>query len=131
MITRKERAASRRRQRSINSILVVAGGVLVVLVIGFLLSGKSSGQALTPAQVGKLIGDFSLSDIHGKTVHLRDYAGQAVLVNAWATWCPPCRAEMPDLDAYYQAHQNDGFVILAVNAVTLSATRLLLQIRIN
>ena len=60
--------------------------------------------------------DFKLTDIHGKTVRLSDFAGKAVLINAWATWCPPCKAEMPDLNAYYQAHQDEGFVILAVNA---------------
>ena len=62
------------------------------------------------------MGDFSLTDINSKTVHLSDYAGKAVLNNAWATWYPPCKAEMPDLNAYYQAHQADGFVLLAVNA---------------
>lgn len=39
-----------------------------------------------------------------------------VLLNAWATWCPPCRAEIPDLNAYYQAHQEHGFVLLGIDA---------------
>ncbi len=49
-------------------------------------------------------------------MRLSDYAGKVVLLNAWATWCPPCKAEMPDLNAYYHAHQDEGFVILAINA---------------
>jgi peroxiredoxin len=49
-------------------------------------------------------------------VKLSDYRGQVVLLNTWATWCPPCRAEMPDLETYYQQHQEDGFVVLAVNS---------------
>ena len=42
--------------------------------------------------------------------------GQVVLINAWATWCPPCVAEMPDLQAYYQAHRDENFIILGINA---------------
>jgi peroxiredoxin len=59
--------------------------------------------------------DFTLQTLDGQTVNLSDYRGQVVLLNTWATWCPPCRAEMPDLEAYYQQHQEDGFVVLAVN----------------
>ncbi len=60
--------------------------------------------------------DFALQTIDGHTVKLSDYRGQVVLLNTWATWCPPCRAEMPDLEAYYRQHQGDGFVVLAVNS---------------
>lgn len=89
---------------------------MIVIAAILLLSDKPSTPALGPARVGKPLGDFSLSDINGKTVHLSDYTGKTVLVNAWATWCPPCKAEMPDLNAYYQTHQADGFMLLAVNA---------------
>ncbi len=116
MTTRKELAAIRRRRQKIKIILSVLGGLLVVVAAVILLSGNSSSQASGPAQIGKPLEDFQLSDIHGKTVRLSNYAGKAVLINAWATWCPPCKAEMPDLNAYYQTHQDEGFVILAVNA---------------
>jgi cytochrome c biogenesis protein CcmG, thiol:disulfide interchange protein DsbE len=116
MTTRKELAAIRRRRQKIKLILSVVGGLLFVVAAVFLLSGNSSSQASGPAQIGKPMEDFKLTDIHGKTVHLSDFAGKAVLINAWATWCPPCKAEMPDLNAYYQTHQDEGFIILAVNA---------------
>ena len=45
-----------------------------------------------------------------------DYAGRPVLINAGATWCPPCKAELPDIQQLYQRHQAHGFVVLAVNA---------------
>jgi peroxiredoxin len=69
-----------------------------------------------PARVGATMADFKLLDTNGKQVKLSDYAGQAVLINTWATWCPPCRAEMPDLNVFYQKHRESGFVVLAVNA---------------
>jgi peroxiredoxin len=59
--------------------------------------------------------DFTLQTLDGQAVNLRDYRGHVVLLNTWATWCLPCRAEMPELEAYYQQHQEDGFVVLAVN----------------
>lgn len=71
---------------------------------------------MIPPRVGAPLSSFSLTDIQGNKVKLSDYKGKVVLVNAWATWCPPCRAKMPDLNAYYQAHQTDGFMVLAVNA---------------
>jgi peroxiredoxin len=59
--------------------------------------------------------DFTLTDLHGKTWHLRDLRGKVVLVNFWATWCPPCRKEMPDLDALYNKFKDQDFVILAIS----------------
>ena len=116
MATRKEQTAIRRRRQKITTLFYLVGGLLLVIATGFLLSGKKTAQAIGPARVGKQLGDFSLTDITGKKVHLSDYTGQVVLLNAWATWCPPCKAEMPDLNAYYQAHHDQGFVILAINA---------------
>jgi peroxiredoxin len=58
--------------------------------------------------------DFTLTDIHGKTWAAKDLRGQVVLLNFWATWCPPCRSEMPDLDFIYKRFKNDGLIVLAV-----------------
>ena len=59
--------------------------------------------------------DFTLSDLEGKDWTLRDLRGKVVLVNFWATWCPPCRKEMPDLDALYKKFKSQGLVILAID----------------
>jgi peroxiredoxin len=66
--------------------------------------------------------DFRLTSLSSETVHLSDYAGQIVLINFWATWCPPCRAEMPAINAFYEAHKEAGFVVLAVNSQEEAAT---------
>lgn len=59
--------------------------------------------------------DFTLSDLQGKQWHLRDLRGKVVLVNFWATWCPPCRKEMPDLQSLYQKYKDQGFVVLSIS----------------
>jgi peroxiredoxin len=59
--------------------------------------------------------DFTLNDLQGKAWHLRELRGKVVLVNFWATWCPPCRKEMPDLDALYNKFKDQGFVVLAIS----------------
>jgi peroxiredoxin len=59
--------------------------------------------------------DFTLTDLQGKTWSLRKLKGKVVLVNFWATWCPPCRKEMPDLNTLYQRFKGQGFVILAIS----------------
>ncbi len=59
--------------------------------------------------------DFALTDLNGMKWNLRALAGKVVLVNFWATWCPPCRKELPDLSALYQRFRPRGLVILAIS----------------
>ncbi len=59
--------------------------------------------------------NFTLADLQGKSWTLQDLRGKVVLVNFWATWCPPCRKEMPDLQALYDKYKDQGFVVLAIS----------------
>jgi peroxiredoxin len=59
--------------------------------------------------------DFTLTDLNGKSWTLKDLKGKVVLLNFWATWCPPCRKEMPDLEALYKRFGSQGLVILGID----------------
>ncbi|MDX9800962.1 MAG: TlpA disulfide reductase family protein [Spirochaetia bacterium] len=59
--------------------------------------------------------DFSLKDIYGKQVNLKDYHGKVIMLNFWATWCPPCRKEMPTMEVLYNKMKGRNFEMLAVN----------------
>lgn len=72
----------------------------------------NSDAPLVGTSVGNLAPDFTLTTATGDTVNLSDYRGTKVMLNFWGTWCPPCRAEMPDMEKFYQEHDVE---ILAVN----------------
>lgn len=66
-------------------------------------------------RVGHPAPDFTLSDLDGEQVNLSDLRGQVVVVNFWATWCMPCRVEMPEFEIVYNKWKDQGVVILGVN----------------
>jgi len=76
---------------------------------GAQVSGPSTG-----VNVGQRAPDFTITLDSGEIVKLSDLRGQIVLLNFWGTWCPPCRREMPDFQALYEQHQDEGFVLLAL-----------------
>ncbi|MHB2026346.1 MAG: peroxiredoxin family protein [Elusimicrobiota bacterium] len=71
-------------------------------------------SALTTKDSSKAPG-FDLYDTSGKVVSLSDYGGKVVLVNFWATWCPACREEIPDLESVYERRKKDGFTALGLS----------------
>ena len=56
-----------------------------------------------------------MKDLQGQKVDLNSLRGKVVLINYWATWCTPCKEEMPLLETFYQAHQDDNFVLIGLN----------------
>ena len=77
-------------------------------------SAPESRPGRTP-EVGETAPNFVLSDLAGNEVALADFRGQPVIVNFWATWCGPCRIEMPALQQAFEEHQDEELAILAVN----------------
>ena len=98
--------------------------VLLVLICSLLLASSpvwaesgppGLGYQFTPLEPLAAAPDFKLNDMDDEPFTLSDYRGKVVLVNFWATWCPPCRKEMPALEALYKKLGGDSFAVLAVN----------------
>lgn len=76
---------------------------------------KEPELTLTPINIGEKAPNFTLENLNGENVSLEDYRGKIVFINFWATWCPPCRKEMPDLNKLYLDNKEKDFVVLAVD----------------
>ena len=105
--------------------IVIAAVILAVGVVYFSRSGASnsaSAQELpaenaamgTPSD-GKMAPNFTLTSTDGKTIKLSDYRGKVVVLDFWATWCPPCKAEIPDFIKLYSQYKGDGFQMLGIS----------------
>ena len=98
-------------------VLIVVVFILVggSLYLGSASSSRPSYEPVKAAELGDPAPDFQLEDTEGNKVSLADLRGKVVLVNFWATWCPPCRAEMPSMEKLNEAMAADDFVMLAIN----------------
>jgi thiol-disulfide isomerase/thioredoxin len=97
------------------SIFVATIGVSLLLQVRDSLLEKIPGLPADAPTQGAIAPDFTLETVDGATISLSDYRGQPVVVNFWATWCVPCREEMPLLQEAYETHAEDGLVIVGVN----------------
>jgi peroxiredoxin len=95
----------------------VLGGLIAVLTAGLLVTVEPSFRnAVGPAvEVGDEAPEFSLASDAGRTVELKEFRGRFVVLNFWATWCPPCVEEMPSLDRFHQQFSSRGVVVLGVS----------------
>jgi thiol-disulfide isomerase/thioredoxin len=114
---------SRRQQHSQAGsyiTLVIGLGLILISAAVYLSLPKDSAGLINapdstiPIEVNFSAPDVSITDLDGNPVSFSDYSGQVILYNAWATWCPPCKEEMPVLEAYYRDYKDRGFVIIAV-----------------
>jgi peroxiredoxin len=93
-------------------LIVILFGILILLQTKDSFYNPSSGAQLAK---GRPAPNFSLPDLDGQMVGLADHRGKVVLLNIWATWCPPCVEEMPSMEKLYQELEGEGFEILAVS----------------
>ncbi len=113
---------TRRRKKELDPRWIIAGSVVIIgLALVLIYVTRDTSASSAQPVVNPPAPEFSLASLDG-TVSLSDFRGQYVLVNFWASWCPPCMREMPDLYAYHLAHRDSGFTLLAVNVNEDAAT---------
>lgn len=94
---------------------VIGLAAIAILAVAFGVVWMQSAK-YEPLTVGKVAPDFELPDSdEKKTLRLSDFRGKVVFLNFWATWCKPCREEMPSMEVLYKNFERDGFVVLAVS----------------
>ncbi len=87
----------------------------ILLLLPTLPLTVQAGQGLTALPEKAPAPDFELNDMDGKSHHLADYRGRVVIINFWATWCPPCRAEMPSMQRAWEQLSQEEIQMLAIN----------------
>jgi len=96
-------------------------GFLLALGLGWIgfsaipANATTSGKISAP-QTGFLAPDFTAKTFGGNAIRLSDLRGKVVLINVWASWCPPCRAEMPAVERVFQAYKKRHFMVMAINS---------------
>jgi cytochrome c biogenesis protein CcmG, thiol:disulfide interchange protein DsbE len=104
-------------RRILPLLLLGVGAILLASSTYFILQDFStrSNFSTVPVRVSFPAPELTLVDTQGVSRSLSDYRGQVVLVNLWATWCAPCKEEMPALQSFYKKHRDEGFVVIAIN----------------
>ena len=116
------RAASVRSRPAVRRRLIVLLGGLAILVFAFGMVWLQSSK-YEPLVVGMTAPNFSLPDLQGKTQRLTDYRGKVVFLNFWATWCKPCKEEMPSMQVLWDNLKNQDFMMLAVSMDRVTTTK--------
>jgi peroxiredoxin len=110
VITERTQEAQPRAQS--RGLIALASVAILALAFGLVWMQSSKYEPLT---VGKIAPDFALPDLVDKDVRLSDFRGKVVFLNFWATWCKPCREEMPSMEVLYKNFERDGLVVLAIS----------------
>lgn len=99
-------------------VLLLVALLIIVGAVGYAMTNRSRHTGAGPApsvEEGGLALNFILKALDGGEVSLEGFRGKAVVVNFWATWCPPCRSEIPDFIEFYNQYRGRGVMVLAVN----------------
>ncbi len=88
---------------------------VLMLVFSSLCTAQQAGEGLTSLPDRPQAPDFVLSDMDGNKHRLSDHRGQVVIINFWATWCPPCRAEMPSMQRAWEQLEKEGILMLGID----------------
>ncbi|WP_460415426.1 thiol-disulfide oxidoreductase ResA [Planifilum fimeticola] len=106
---------NRRTRFWVRRLLMLA----MLALIGFALYQTGESEAV---EIGQTAPDFELTTLDGKTVRLSEFRGKGVLINFWASWCKPCRDEMPAIQRVYERHRDKGLEVLGVNIAETGVT---------
>jgi thiol-disulfide isomerase/thioredoxin len=104
--------------RKIVPLVFFGLGLILILGSAYFILRDSSFQtdfSTIPVKVSYVAPKLTLTDIHGVSRSVADYRGQVLLVNLWATWCPPCKEEMPTLESFYNKYKEQGFAVVGIN----------------
>ncbi len=91
--------------------------IIIILIIGvYLFPSLKNRLAFAGGKpaVNERAPEFSLADLSGKNIHLSDFRGKVVLVNFWASWCPPCKMEIPGFQKIYETYKDKGFTVIGI-----------------
>ncbi len=114
-----------RKSKPTDYLPFILGGIGLIIMSAVTPILQSKGEDPTtavdlftfpPVELDQPAPELTLFDLQGNSVSLSDFHGEVLLVNNWATWCPPCRQEMPDFQAYFDEHRDEGFHIVAIEA---------------
>ncbi len=107
-------------QGSSRGTILLVGAVILAAVFGIVWMQSAKYELLA---VGKQAPDFVLTDLNDKPQRLSEFRGKVVFLNFWATWCKPCREEMPSMEVLHKNFEKDGLVILAVSIDRVTTTK--------
>jgi peroxiredoxin len=113
------------KERKMNKIdwLIIPAVLVLILLVSVSAACSQNNHPAAP--------DFTLKDLNGNEISLSDYEGKVLFINFWATWCPPCRAEIPDFIEVYDEYKDQGLEILGVSVDDISPDKVLRFVKAN